>query len=523
METSSNLICHGHPLTPSPGFALRCYWCKAGGYISNGYRCTECDRWFHKDCVNSKFPKIFYHTSHPQHLLMHTDIVKYSTVSCHVCRLPIYDDWTYHCFMCKTFSSHLPCAIEAPRLTIEHPQRHKHPLVFFPISGNPTNLCEVCKENIVVESAYRCFKCKVVLHVECENLPEVNHPCHPKHSLKIYISGTLDYIDNSCLLCGFKFESVLYHCSICNFSVCLGCTSIPPPVNVERIKTHEHKLTLMARQISFTCNACGMQGDRSPYFCFHCGFMVHRSCIGLPRVISINRHDHRIYHTENQKFSFEDSVCKVCLQSINRFYGAYSCLVCINYVVHSKCATRNDIWDGIELEGVPEETEDIMSFKEVGDNMINHFSHRRHNLKLSKDLTTLGGIVSIRCEACMRKTSSEKHHMSHDKPFTLHVRDVDLHKIKICNVCGEMFNGFRNVEFVTDCSDLVKMVSSPTDWPAFSVYLDDITTDREEFSSFSLSLVPRNLNVKADYLARQARSTPQLVKYVNNCPSHWLV
>ncbi|XP_023634272.1 uncharacterized protein LOC111829412 [Capsella rubella] len=81
----------------------------------------------------------------------------------------------------------------------------------------------------------------------------------------------------------------------------------------------------------------------------------------------------------------------------------------------------------------------------------------------------------------------------------------------------------RDVEFVTDCSDLVKMVSSPTDWTAFSVYMDDITIDREEFSSFSLSLVPRSLNVKADYLARQARSIPQLVKYVNNCLSHWLV
>ncbi|EOA13142.1 hypothetical protein CARUB_v10026158mg [Capsella rubella] len=366
METSSNLTCHGHPLTPSSGFALRCYWCKTGGYISNGYRCTECDRWFHKECVSSKFPNIFYHTSHPQHLLIHTDIAKYSKISCHVCRLPIYDDWAYHCFMCETFGLHLSCAIEAPRLTINHPQRHKHPLVFFPISGNPTNLCEVCKEKIVVESAYRCFECKVVLHVECENLPEVNHPCHPKHSLKICMSRTLDYIDNSCLLCGLKLEN---------------------------------------------------------------------------------------------------SVCKVCLQSINRFYGAYSCLVCINYVVHSQCATRNDIWDGIELEGVPEETEDIMSFKEVGDNMINHFSHRRHNLKLNKDLTTHGGTGSIRCEACMLPVHSDlvyscekcdfilhnvcaklprkKHHMSHNKPFTLHVRDVDLHKIKLCNVCGEMFNGFR--------------------------------------------------------------------------------
>ncbi|XP_010501716.1 PREDICTED: uncharacterized protein LOC104779014 [Camelina sativa] len=62
----------------------------------------------------------------------------------------------------------------------------------------------------------------------------------------------------------------------------------------------------------------------------------------------------------------------------------------------------------------------------------------------------------------------------------------------------------REVAFYTDCSDLVKMVSSPQDWPAFKTYLDDIKMDKKEFSSFSLSLISRNANVIADYLARQA-------------------
>ncbi|XP_023638083.1 uncharacterized protein LOC111830455 [Capsella rubella] len=42
---------------------------------------------------------------------------------------------------------------------------------------------------------------------------------------------------------------------------------------------------------------------------------------------------------------------------------------------------------------------------------------------------------------------------------------------------------FRDVVFLTDCSYLVKMVSSPSEWPAFSVYLNDIQVDREEFST----------------------------------------
>ncbi|KAG7552416.1 Longin-like domain superfamily [Arabidopsis thaliana x Arabidopsis arenosa] len=64
----------------------------------------------------------------------------------------------------------------------------------------------------------------------------------------------------------------------------------------------------------------------------------------------------------------------------------------------------------------------------------------------------------------------------------------------------------QEVAFFTDCSDLVKMVSSPTEWPAFSVYLEEFQSDKKEFSSFSLSLISRRANVKADNLARNVHS-----------------
>ncbi|KAL9840753.1 putative RNA-directed DNA polymerase [Arabidopsis thaliana] len=76
----------------------------------------------------------------------------------------------------------------------------------------------------------------------------------------------------------------------------------------------------------------------------------------------------------------------------------------------------------------------------------------------------------------------------------------------------------QNVVFFTDCSDLVKMVSSPTEWPAFSVYLEELQSDREEFTNFSLSLISRSANVKADKLARKIRTVPHHVTYVNNIP-----
>ncbi|KAG7588883.1 Powdery mildew resistance protein RPW8 domain [Arabidopsis suecica] len=76
----------------------------------------------------------------------------------------------------------------------------------------------------------------------------------------------------------------------------------------------------------------------------------------------------------------------------------------------------------------------------------------------------------------------------------------------------------QEVAFFTDCSDLVKMVSSPTEWPAFSVYLEEFQSDKKEFSSFSLSLISRRANIKEDNLARKFRTEPLHITYVNNIP-----
>lgn len=39
--------------------------------------------------------------------------------------------------------------------------------------------------------------------------------------------------------------------------------------------------------------------------------------------------------------------------------------------------------------------------------------------------------------------------------------------------------------FSTDCSELVKMTSSPSEWHAFSMHLDEFVRMRDEFSFFS--------------------------------------
>ncbi|XP_010424753.1 PREDICTED: uncharacterized protein LOC104709909 [Camelina sativa] len=81
----------------------------------------------------------------------------------------------------------------------------------------------------------------------------------------------------------------------------------------------------------------------------------------------------------------------------------------------------------------------------------------------------------------------------------------------------------EKVVFLTDCSDLVKMVSSPSEWPAFKTYLDAIEEDKGEFLSFSLVQVPRSQNGRADKLARRARVESLPITFVNNFPFNWLV
>jgi len=81
----------------------------------------------------------------------------------------------------------------------------------------------------------------------------------------------------------------------------------------------------------------------------------------------------------------------------------------------------------------------------------------------------------------------------------------------------------QDVVFLTDCSDLVEMVSSPTEWPAFSSYLEELQSDKDEFTNFFLSLISRSTNVKADFLARKVRTQPLHITSVNNIPQDWLV
>ena len=77
------------------------------------------------------------------------------------------------------------------------------------------------------------------------------------------------------------------------------------------------------------------------------------------------------------------------------------------------------------------------------------------------------------------------------------------------------------VTFATDCSQLVKMVSEPEEWPAFASCLEDIKVLKESFLQSEIVHVPRTKNSKADSLARSARKQPSFVVHMDQYSSIW--
>ena len=72
-----------------------------------------------------------------------------------------------------------------------------------------------------------------------------------------------------------------------------------------------------------------------------------------------------------------------------------------------------------------------------------------------------------------------------------------------------------HVTFATDCIQLVKIVSSPEDWPAFANYLDDIKILQESFTHSEIIHITPTLNTKADSMARSARKQTSFVVHMD--------
>ncbi|KAL0714841.1 hypothetical protein Bca4012_021820 [Brassica carinata] len=387
--------------------------------------------------------------------------------------------------------------------------------------------CFACGENNVVDKKlsfiidmldstghhYYCTECDLEFHNRCAKFPrKMIHPYHPQHSLTftflnhetgimadtkhstfvnfLYLSDLdmsqylksigirqkPDTMFDTCTWCGHALGEWFYCCSICNFSLDLNCATNIPPLTIQNPKSHHHSLTLFPRPLLSACDACGLINVLEPsYACYQCSYVVHKSCIDLPRVIKITRHPHRLYHTPS--LPAKVTPCRVCYKNVDIKYGQYSCNhEDCSYVVHSKCATHKKVWDGKELEWEDEESyqpEDFASFKTVGDNLIEHISHPHHYLRLEKHD---GGDSEKQCHACIRPINTchdfyncikcdfflhevcanlprKLGHALHRHPLFLDTDPLgDMYEETGCSACTRFSSGFRYKCIERGCS-----------------------------------------------------------------------
>ncbi|AEE78079.1 Cysteine/Histidine-rich C1 domain family protein [Arabidopsis thaliana] len=393
---------------------------------------------------------------------------------------------------------------------------HIHPLS---LSFRFHDRCEGCSFRNQGEyyGGYRCndSDCnRVLFHKECAESPlEINHPSHPEHPLRL----TERPPRYECDICGIHHLAdvpYFYHCSICDFNVDTSCARKPPPppthdfqdlpfvfpkisgiynccgvcghsvvagkyyyslpsrdqyahleciyhekkVNLPFHPNHPLELTIsksLPDDAEKACVLCGVRSEIVMYYCLICDFSMCLNCVRSPPPLTAKS---LIYVFNVMLWSIE-VVLAYRIESVS--WG----FICPKYVVHSQCATSYNVWDGIELEGIPEEAEDL-PFKVVGDNLINHFSHEKHNLRLTNEDIIYD--ESSRCEACIFPRNSgsiyccdqctfflhekcahlpmKRRHLIYNRPFTLHARGKDLQIDWFsCDACGKQSTGFRYI------------------------------------------------------------------------------
>ncbi|CAA0394479.1 unnamed protein product [Arabidopsis thaliana] len=285
--------------------------------------------------------------------------------------------------------------------------------------------CGGCRDSMLSASYYACLQCEKKFHKECVESPlEIKHPTHLFHSLRLYYHPAPEF----CICCKTEVFMIFYHCLTCNLSMHPVCAMRKVPFFIDHPKSHPHPLTFFPTQASLVCHFCALIKKLDPtYICTKCVFVIHKGCIGFPHVIRISRHTHRISFTSSLpcgKLS-----CGVCHQQVDNDYGAYSCKKCDAYFVHSKCALQRHVWDGKDLEEVPEEDDmidDGEPFKRIADGIILHPFHS-HNLHLQ---TTRAYDENKYCRGCALPIYEGQFYSCIESDFILHEHCANAPRMK---------------------------------------------------------------------------------------------
>ncbi|TYI78402.1 hypothetical protein E1A91_D06G209400v1 [Gossypium mustelinum] len=221
--------------------------------------------------------------------------------------------------------------------------------------------------------------------------------------------------DYLCNLCQKQHSGPFYSCSLCHFNINVECAW--PRSTVEDKSRHQHPFSLLWRQGSFICDACGTEGNYISCICLKCCIEVHKKCTSLPQ---LTKQD-----------------CKICFNEVKLDRGSYSCRKpgC-NYVVHVNCVLEDEkLYEVIEEEKQCEELYEkamqssiihVIEVNETGEAAkIEHLSHQ-HCLVLAEKMEEE---IDRKCDGCMLPISNIFYYCS-ECPFFLHKTCAELPRIK---------------------------------------------------------------------------------------------
>ncbi|KAA8518235.1 hypothetical protein F0562_015709 [Nyssa sinensis] len=335
---------HEHPLIPYEaqkvdGKSLdRCSAC-GKAIVGSAHHCSQPGCSFHLHKLCAQLPNKINYNLHPKHLLILNIKSPYHSGGfiCNVCRRTWWDVSTYHCSKCS-FDLCISCALQEE---LEH-HSHGHILFLYEAEqkggAQSPDRCRGCG-NEILGSAYHCIRryCSFQLHKICAQLPkETNHILH-HHEKPLVLLKKPPYDPQTCECdaCRQSWTNFTYHCSECDFNLCISCV-----LGKEREfqhKSHPHPLHLLQKPTMFQCDACNAKREETSYLCTECPFQIHTGCASLnEKPITIPDHDDEL----TLAFSLKDKylpVCKICSSRIRPVDWVYCCDKC-NYFAHVKCA-----------------------------------------------------------------------------------------------------------------------------------------------------------------------------------------
>ncbi|OMO97222.1 Zinc finger, PHD-type [Corchorus olitorius] len=495
-------------------------YCKGCGQVVSGpcFSCanSNCNYHLHQKCARAP-SEIDHHPLHLEHPRISFALREGTRhgyppdYACALCKeksnVFFYECRYYNCYFCLDIN----CALYLLNKVGEnfyHSKDETHQLAFILFENhhkdnklNKTVSCYWCHEPLADSDStyiYVSAECKFQLHKRCfDKLPtQIDHPCHRIHPLILEFDNKNRRF---CKLCqkGDAMHFFYYHCSPCNFDIHLQC--IWPRHVIEDKKHYEHPFTLLWRQDSFTCDACGTNGDFASYVCCTCHIYVHEKCVLLPRTIKISRHDHPLSH--KYLLNTKQLDCQVCFDPVKTEFGHYHCLEAADncsYVAHVECATGDpslyDVIDHDENYVGDEDMKDCSSFRVIdGDaTKIRHFLHDEdeHDLVLlvlddqmkqheDSHRCCDGCMVSIsgssadppfyysclKCDFLLHKGCAElpkkKHHWYHRFLATL---QSDKDDFFWCQLCDHQYTGFyydnTNLQFCLRCAKTPNIIKS---------------------------------------------------------------